>query len=349
MRNKTNKQLGLTLFFSAVVFIILFVTVILMFTATLILHRFDFFGPRQPASLLPPIFTLLFFSLVVGTVISLIVGRISLKPFEKAIAAINRLASGDFSVRLDLPRLYGFKELSDSFNRMAEELGGLEMLRSDFVNSFSHEFKTPIVSIKGFAEMLKYDDLTTEERKEYLDTVITESERLASLATNVLNLSKVENQSILSVKERFNLTEQIRRCIILFELKWTRKNIELSVDMDEIDVCANGELLSQAWINLIDNAVKFAGDGGIVRINLRKNANTAHFRIFNSGKSLSDEEAAHVFDKFYQADSSRSTDGNGIGLSVAKKIIALHGGDVTCDNTDPGGTAFVVKLPIDGE
>jgi signal transduction histidine kinase len=154
---------------------------------------------------------------MVGTIVTLIFGRVPLKPLRKVITAINQLARGDFTTRLNVSHPPELKELADSFNCMAQELGGIEMLRTDFVNNFSHEFKTPIVSIKGFAEMLKHENLPATEKNDFLDVIISESERLASLATNILNLSKVENQTILTDTSNYNLSEQIRRCIVILE------------------------------------------------------------------------------------------------------------------------------------
>jgi len=344
-----RQRVGLPMLFSAIVFAILIISSVIIFLLGVLLIRF---GAVNVASLsknepMFSIFSLLFISVLVGTVVSFVISRIPLRPVRRIIDATNRLAAGDFSTRLDLPGPSAFSDLAGSFNRMAEELGGIEMLRADFVDNFSHEFKTPIVSIKGFAEELKHDDLSLEQRTEYLDIIISESSRLATLATNVLNLSRVEKQTILANRAKFDLTEQIRRCVLLFETKWNQRRLNLTVELDEISLVGDEELLNQVWLNLIDNAVKFTPEGGCVEIRLEKRWNKALFRIRDDGYGISQEAQKRVFDKFYQADASHSAQGNGLGLSIAKRIVTLHGGAIACQSQEGVGTEFLVELPLE--
>ena len=344
-----HQRFGLTALFSAIVFLILMITSVLIFIAGMLLIRMNAINIAKLSRQEPllPILMLLIISVVVGTVVSFMISRFPLKPLRRVIDAINRLAAGDFSARLRLPGPSSFTELANSFNRMAEELGSIEMLRADFVDNFSHEFKTPIVSIKGFAEELKHDDLTTEQRDEYLDIIIHESSRLAQLATNVLNLSRVEKQSILAIREPFDLTEQVRRCVLLFESKWDQRSLNLNVELDEVTLEGDEELLSQVWLNLIDNAVKFTPEGGCVDIRLRKSETNAVFSISDDGYGISQEVQRHIFDKFYQGESSaRVSSGNGLGLSIARRVVALHGGDSRCKSEEGAGTVFTVELPL---
>ena len=221
------------------------------------------------------------------------------------------------------------------------------MLRADFVDHFSHEFKTPIVSIKGFAEELKHDDLTPEQRNEYLDIIIHESTRLAQLATNVLNLSRVEKQTILANRTRFDLTEQVRRCVLLFENKWEQRRLNLKVELDEVTIDGDEELLSQVWLNLIDNAVKFTPEGGCVDIRLQKGDGSVTFQIRDDGYGISEEAQRHIFDKFYQGDASHTVSGNGLGLSIARRVITLHNGEIYCKSEEGAGAEFTVVLPLE--
>ena len=342
-----HQRFGLTALFSAIVFFILMITSILIFIVGVLLIRINAINiaklSRQEPML--PIFMLLIISVVVGTVVSFIISRYPLKPIRRVIDATNRLASGDFSVRLQLPNASSLTELATSFNRMAEELGSIEMLRADFVDDFSHEFKTPIVSIKGFAEELKHDDLTPEQRNEYLDIIIHESSRLSQLATNVLNLSRVEKQTILANRARFDLTEQVRRCVLLFESKWEQRRLNLNVELDEVTTEGDEELLSQVWLNLIDNAVKFTPEGGCVDIRLQKSDDAVKFQIRDDGYGISEEAQRHIFDKFYQGDDSHTVPGNGLGLSIARRIITLHSGEIRCSSEEGAGTEFTVTLP----
>ena len=343
-----HQRFGLTVLFSAIVFLILLITSLLIFIVGILLIRMNAINiaklSRQEPML--PIFMLLIISVVVGTVVSFMISRFPLKPLRRVIDAINRLAAGDFSVRLRMPSAGSFTELTTSFNRMAEELGSIEMLRADFVDDFSHEFKTPIVSIKGFAEELKHDDLTPEQRNEYLDIIIHESSRLSQLATNVLNLSRVEKQTILGNLARFDLTEQVRRCVLLFENKWEQRRLNLNVELDEVAITGDEELLSQVWLNLIDNAVKFTPEGGCVDIRLQKGESNVLFSIRDDGYGISEEMQRHIFEKFYQGDDSHAVPGNGLGLSIARRIVTLHGGEIRCQSEEGAGTEFIVSLPI---
>lgn len=343
-----HQRFGLTVLFSAIVFLILLITSLLIFIVGVLLIRINAINiaklSRQEPML--PIFMLLIISVVVGTVVSFMISRFPLKPLRRVIDATNRLASGDFSVRLNLPNASSLAELATSFNRMAEELGSIEMLRADFVDDFSHEFKTPIVSIKGFAEELKHDDLTPEQRNEYLDIIIHESSRLSQLATNVLNLSRVEKQTILANRARFDLTEQVRRCVLLFENKWEQRRLNLNVELDEVSITGDEELLSQVWLNLIDNAVKFTPEGGCVDIRLQKGESSVLFVIRDDGYGISEEMQRHIFEKFYQGDDSHAVPGNGLGLSIARRIVTLHNGEIRCKSEEGAGTEFTVSLPI---
>ena len=346
MRKNIRQRLSLSLFFSLAVFIIFVITAMIIAFISFFVINSGLVQRSGPSGLFTLVLTLMVASVIVGTVVSFILGRVPLKPIRKVVSATNRLAAGDFSARLDISRPPELRELAESFNRMAQELGGLEMLRADFVNSFSHEFKTPIVSIKGFAEMLQYDDLTSAEKAEYLGIIISESDRLASLATNVLNLSKVENQAILSDVRAFNLTEQIRRCILLLETKWEEKGISLSVDIDEVTYAGNEELLNQVWLNLLDNAIKFTQRGDGIAVSLKPCSDELRFAIRDDGCGIGEEALAHIFDKFYQADASRANAGNGLGLTLAKKIVELHRGSIACRSVLDHGSEFVVSLPL---
>lgn len=343
-----HQRFGLAALFSAVVFFILIITSVLIFLVGMLLIRVNAINIAKLSHQEPmlPILVLLIISVVVGTVVSFMISRFPLKPLRRVIDATNRLATGDFSVRLHLPGPNSFTDLANSFNRMAEELGSIELLRSDFVDNFSHEFKTPIVSIKGFAEELKHDDLTPEQREEYLDIIIHESSRLSQLATNVLNLSRVEKQTILASRTRFDLTEQVRRCVLLFESKWELRRLNLNVELDEVTLEGDEELLSQVWLNLIDNAVKFTPEGGCVDIRLQKKEHSAVFVIQDDGYGISQEAQRHIFDKFYQGDISHAASGNGLGLSIARRVVTLHGGDIRCQSEEGAGTEFTVELPL---
>ena len=232
----------------------------------------------------------------------------------------------------------------DSFNTTAQELEGTEMLRSDFINNFSHEFKTPIVSIAGFAGLLKQGNLDEQEQKEYLNIIESESRRLAYMATNVLNLTKVENQTILTDVSVFNLSEQLRTCVLLLEAKWEQKNLEMNLELEEHTISGNQELLRQVWVNLLDNAIKFSPEGQSVEISAAEEESSVAVSITNTGSYIPQEQQSAIFRKFYQADHSHNTEGNGIGLAVVKRVVELHGGSIRVES-NPSFTKFTVTLP----
>jgi len=236
------------------------------------------------------------------------------------------------------------REMTDSINTMAAELDKTEILRSDFINNFSHEFKTPIVSIAGFAKLLKEGSITEEEKAEYIGVIEEESKRLAEMATKVLELTKIENQTILSDIEEYNLSEQIRTCFLLLESKWDKKQIDFSLDFREHYITANEALMKEVWINLLDNAIKFTTVGGKVTVEIEDFETFCTVRISNTGSTISKEDCKKVFNKFYQADSSHSMKGNGIGLAVVKRIVDLHHGKIFVESADDL-TTFITEIP----
>ena len=228
---------------------------------------------------------------------------------------------------------------------MASDLDGIEMFRNDFINNFSHEFKTPIVSIRGFARQLQSGNLTQEQQKEYIDIIVEESERLSTMSQNVLLLTKLENQSIVTEKTVFLLDEQIRHCILLLEKSWSEKNIEFDIDMDEIEYTFNEEMMSHVWINLLSNAIKFTHDYGKIKFTLKTVNNNTVAIIEDNGIGMDEKTKSRIFEKFYQGDTSHSTRGNGIGLNVVKCIVELAGGSINVESVLGVGTKFVITLP----
>ena len=287
-------------------------------------------------------------SIPIGLVISLAVSKFPLKPIRDLIDSMDRLASGDFKTRVNAGRIMrrypDFVEVSQSFNKMAQELESTEMLRSDFINNFSHEFKTPIVSIAGMAKVLRRGNLSQQEQEQYLSAIEEEALRLSSLATNVLNLTKVENQSILTDVTEYNLSEQIRGCILLLEPKWSKKDIELQVEFGEYSIHASQELLKQVWINLLDNAVKFTPEGHTIQVRISSGNGRITVDVVNTGSEIPPESQDRIFNKFYQADESHAAQGNGVGLAIVRRVVLLHGGTVSVSSGDDV-TDFRVELP----
>lgn len=348
--NNGNKHKGhatLTLLTSIIIFFTIMITLLSTGIMLLILIQTNIIWRLPPTPIKLLIFMILI-STVIGGFTTIIISRLSASPVNMLIQQINRLASGDFHARLhfsDLVSRYStFSELETSFNKMAEELENTEMLRGDFINNFSHEFKTPIVSIAGFAGLLRKGNLTPTQQDEYLEIIEEESMRLSSMATNVLNLSRVENLSILTDVSTFNLSEQLRSCILLFENKWEQKNLTFNLDFDEYEITANEELLKQVWINLIDNAIKFSPEGGQITFRILHDAGNLSVIISNPGPTIPEESLEKIFNKFYQSDESHASEGNGIGLAIVKQVTELHNGEISVSSKN-GYTTFIVKLP----
>ncbi len=347
---KREHRWSLMLLISLLVFVILVAAILLAVAGVVLLVRLGVITEQTENA--ADISDLLFFtsiiSLIIGVVLTALLGHVFMRPINNLINHMNRLASGDYSARLSFGKHIGavpaFREVEDSVNTMARELENTEMLRSDFINNFSHEFKTPIVSIAGFAKLLNRGNLPPEQQQEYLQVIEEESLRLSYMATNVLNLTKVENQTILTEVSEFNLSEQIRDCVLLLERKWSSKELELDLEFGEHTIRANEELLKQVWINLLDNAVKFTPDGHTVRVEIRDREDTLEVIVVNTGTSLTPEQQKHVWRKFYQAEESHAVQGNGIGLAIVKRIAELHGG-VVAVRSENEVTAFAVTLP----
>ena len=287
-------------------------------------------------------------SFAIAVVASSIVTHNVLAPLKQMIRAMNQIKEGDFTARVT-PEPKGKGELGQlvrNFNDMTKELQGNEMLRSDFINNFSHEFKTPIVSIRGFARQLQNQDLTEEQRKEYASIIAEEADRLANMSSNILLLTQVENQHISKTKTTFSLDEQLRKSILLYEKQWTDKDLDLDVDIDEIQYTGQESLLTHVWNNLISNAVKFSPKGGKLIISSKIDGNFVVISVEDEGPGMDEITVSKIYDKFYQGDSSHSKEGNGLGLPLVKRIVELCGGYVEVNTAVNEGTKFDVFLPV---
>lgn len=307
--------------------------------------RFPFFEQLMfnPYSLL---IVILLICSVIGTVLAAIFGFYYLRPMKRLIHAVGEVKKGNFKVQVEEmnPESEMGKLVSD-FNGMVRELDGIELFRNDFINNFSHEFKTPIVSVRGFARELLHGDLTDAEREEYLRIIVEESDRLARLSTSVLELSKLENREIVTGKSDFYLDEQLRQCILLLESSWTEKELEMIPELEEVRVWANEEIFAHIWNNLLSNAIKFTPNGGTVRVTLKADAEEVCVTVEDTGIGMTDEVREHIFEKFYQGDSSHSKGGYGIGLAMAESAVRLSGGRITVESELGQGSRFTVTLP----
>ncbi len=327
------------------VFLIMLLSSLLTGSSYIVLLAFGIIPFPFITQMTRPLF-LLIVSSFIGTVMSAIISARFLRPIHDLISATRSISQGDFSVRVEEgDTIDEIDELQRSFNDMAVELGSIEMFREDFINNFSHEFKTPIVSIRGFARQLQREDLTDEQRREYAGIIAEESDRLANLASSILLLSKLENQNIVTDRQPFRVDEEVRKSILLLEKEWTAKEIDLQPEMDEITINDNAELLSHIWRNLIGNAIKFSPQGGALYINLHRAGKNVVFSVRDEGPGMDEETQKHIFDKFYQGDASHGTKGYGLGLALVKRIVTICAGTVEVKSAPGKGSEFIVTIP----
>ncbi|MBP0983444.1 MAG: HAMP domain-containing histidine kinase [Oscillospiraceae bacterium] len=292
-------------------------------------------------------------SIVIGTLLSFIAGGMFLKPLGELIKATKKVSDGDYSAQVDIgwAEKHTVRELSDLigvFNEMTRELNNTAMFNKDFIASFSHEFKTPLVSIRGFARQLYDGNLTPEQQKEFSKIILEETEYLSDLSANTLLLTSLETSDIVSGKTEFSLDEQLRSCMLRLEPQWSEKNIDLSMELDEVKFYWDERMLAHVWNNLFDNAVKFTPEGGRIYVSCHRNAGVITIRVRDSGVGIPQQSLPHIFEKFYQADSSHATKGNGLGLPLAKKIVELCGGRIGVKSDLGKGAEFTVILPDGG-
>ncbi len=271
------------------------------------------------------------------------------RPVRQIIKGAEKIMRGDFSARIaSLPGIVGadgFDIIIDCFNRMAEELSGVETLRTDFIANVSHELKTPLAVIQNYGTMLQSPDLNEAQRMEYARAITEQSRRLADLITNILKLNRLENQQIYPAAKRYNLGEQLAGCLLHFETTWEKKNIDIETDIEEeVFVESDDERLSLVWSNLFSNALKFTESGGTISVTLKTEGDFATVKVADTGCGISPETGKHIFEKFYQGDTSHATQGNGLGLALVKRVVEIAGGDISVESEIGKGSTFTVKI-----
>ena len=282
-------------------------------------------------------------SLIVGSLLFLLAARYMVRPIKQLSEVTKQISRGEFNVTIAHKRKDEIGQLIEGFNTMAKELQGIEILRNDFISAISHEFKTPLTSIKGYAKLLGGTQ-DEEERREYAAIIVDETDRLSHLASNILLLNRLEHTDEELEKENFRLDEQLRKVLLLLENLWGEKQLELELDLSAITYSGNEQLLYQVWLNLLDNAIKYSPVGGKLDISLTRRNDTVECSIGDYGPGISKEHQRHVFDKFYKGDKSRSSIGNGLGLSIAKKVVGMHQGQITLASNSGQGTKVIVRL-----
>ena len=274
------------------------------------------------------------------------------RPVKRITEAAERIMQGDFSVRIKplrgIPEESGFNQIIACINNMAKELSGTETLRADFIANVSHELKTPLAVMGNYATMLQRSGITEEEKNEYAKAISEAARRLAQLITNILKLNKLENQQIFPKSEEYDLGEQLRESLLQFEELWERKQIRVETDIEEdVRIRSDGELLSLVWSNLVSNALKFTPEGGTVRVSLKTQGQQILVSVSDTGCGIKPEVGQHIFEKFYQADTSHATQGNGLGLALVKRVADILNGEICVQSVYGQGSTFTVKLRRD--
>jgi len=291
--------------------------------------------------------------LFAGFIVSVVTRHISYTWFTKPIieigSAARKVAGGDFMVRVRSQRKDYKKDelevLIDDFNKMVEELATIEILKSDFIANVSHEIKTPLAIIQSYASALRNDELPKEEKKEYVETIIEASKKMSELVTNVLGLNKLEIQEIIN-KKPYSLDEQLRCCMLVLEEKFDEKCIEFDADLDEVTINTDESLLEIVWNNILSNAIKFTEPDGAVKVELKKDDEKAIVSVSDTGCGMSEETCRRIFDRFYQGETAHSVEGNGLGLSLAKRVVYLADGTISVKSEVGKGTTFTVILKL---
>lgn len=288
------------------------------------------------------------YALIIGTVAARFLSRIFFEPITKLREAMRKVADGELNTVLETKSTSTeIQELYAGFNLMTQELSSTEMLQSDFVSSVSHEIKTPINAIEGYTTLLQSTENIDEVENEYIERILFNTRRLSTMVSNILLLSKLENQSISAHRTRFSLDEQIRQSILALETAWTEKNIEFDVVMDSVTYLGNENLMRHVWDNIIGNAIKFSPERGVVTIRLYQKEKQIIFTVDDEGPGFSEDVRNRLFDKFYQEDSSHKQEGNGLGLALVKRILTISKGDIIAENKMEGGCRFTVTLHIE--
>lgn len=344
MNKKPSSKLWL--YFTGTVFATIFAVFLVISLLWAILFRLDMVEIVARDRHIP-ILIFALGSMLLGTVITFCVGKLIIRPIQNMGMAFDRLSRGDFSVRVsEKESITEIRDMARRFNAMTYDLSHMETLRSDFVANVSHEFKTPIAAIQGYATLLQDPNLTGEKRQHYVERILENSRRLSSLSGNILLLSRLENQEMVLDKTEYRLDEQIRRCILTLEGRWTQKRLELDVELPRRLYEGSEPLLEQVWLNLLDNAIKYSPECGCIAVRMTEREGVLRVSVSDQGEGMTEEVRRHIFEKFYQGDASHRAEGNGLGLALVKRIVDLCRGRVLVSSAPGQGTVFTVELPL---
>ncbi len=332
-------------YFTIVIFATIFAVFLSITLLWFLLYQFGIIE-TDPQVKHVPILIFALGSVFLGIVIALFVGKRMIRPIQNFSDAFDQLSKGNFDIKIpENEPIMEIREMAQRFNAMVYDLSHIETLRSDFVANVSHEFKTPIATIEGYAMLLQNRNLPPEKRDHYIEKILENSRRLSSLSGNILMLSKLENQEMVLDKTEYRLDEQIRKCILILENKWADKNITFDIELPQQTYYGSASLLEQVWNNLIDNAIKHSSMGSIIHITIRETPETIAVSVSDDGDGMTEEVQKHIFEKFYQGHKSRETEGNGLGLALVKRIVDLCKGSINVESAPGEGSVFTICLP----
>lgn len=342
---KKTKQEKNKLFWNTTfaVFLCLMANLIFFWGFSALDNKFHIFNSKKLSSFVV-LTIMLGISMILGALISIFVAKKLTTPINNIKKATKKVAKGDFDVKIENINNSSLNDLIDNFNTMTRELKSIETLKTDFISSISHEFKTPLSVIQSYSKILRRKDLDEKTRKKYETVLDTNIQKLINLTEGILNLSKIENQPIVLNKTQFSLDEQIRQSVLVLEPEWNKKKIDFELDLDTINTFGPKELLSQVWTNLIGNAIKFSKEKSKIYITLKQENNKSIVKIKDSGIGMSEETQKHIFDKFYQGDTTNTQAGSGLGLTIAQKIVELYKGEIFVESKEGKGSTFTVIL-----
>ncbi len=344
---RTSKKIPLTLSLKMGLFLMLcFITSALIVIAVALIFNLmskDFFV-KNPLMILVIGFGA---STIVGSLGLFIVMRVQTKRMTEVRDVLDKIANGDYSKRLPMPKDGSiFYDLLLDFNKMVDYLNSTAILQNDFASNFSHEFKTPIVSIKGYAEILeKRENLSEEERKKFLKIIIDEADRLTNLASSTLLISKLDSKQYLEEIQPVRVDEQIEECILLLNNAMQKKNLDVEIELSPYTLHANADLLKEVWINLLSNAIKYNSESGKISVKSAVTESCYVVTVSDTGIGMNEKTQIHIFDKYFQGDSSHLKKGTGLGLSIARRIVELTGGNITVESKLGEGSTFTVLFP----
>jgi signal transduction histidine kinase len=298
---------------------------------------------------LPNLLWITFVSIIAGGIVMSFASKIVITPLTKLSTAMTKVAQGDFETQIETEsRLEAIQDIYTNFNLMVRELNATETLQTDFVSNVSHELKTPLAVLQNYGVLLEEPNLSEEKRVEYAQAINRVTRHLSELITNILKLNKLEAQKLHPILKNCNLSEMLCECLIGFESEWERKNIEIDFNIEEdVYINTDPEMLILVWANLFSNALKFTPDGGNVSVRLKKDGNYVSVSVSDTGCGMDKITMEHIFEKFYQGDTSHSEKGNGLGLALVKRVIDMLGGEITVESAPDAGSIFTVKLKAD--